>query len=711
MAQYIKRFVLVYILMLTVILAAFFYIYSHSTEIVEQNLVNNRLANLQQIRTSVDLNLVGALSAVENISANWQIRNFANIENPYQGPNIIRLVETISAFQEYNLHNALLTHVYIIFDTNDVVITSSAAWPFSRFASQYMIIDGLNPDSFRELLFAYNYHPRFIPANTIHVGGWGFEAIQYVTPISTHQGNTGVVVAIIDNRAMQSMFNVQNEHGETALIINSSGDIITALAASQYIPDIPLPAARGEGIIRFERDGTSYLMSYTSSNSLDWIYVSIIRSDYALAQLNMFRQSVLIVLAVMTLVILVITVVYYIIQSRPIRKLHDTISAQMPLLQHSYLRDLFDGKLEKEASADSLGFDLSGSQYTTVLIKGKETPMDLTQMVMVQMLAARHVDENVRHHVLNLGGNELAMLFIGQGINLGEHVRQFMESLSANIASGGISGVAIGIGNSYNSLSDVQKSFTEAAEAIQYFIVLGSSDIVCSFSDIPTNKEFYYYPEEDEKRLLNMVRSGDENGVRAALKAILDENFVERKLSNSMMTAFVNHLCLGMFTIGRVGLISDELASMINEFYDSFNHLSDIEKMTRCTQLYAGISKNINTKKQNKMLTIATQMKEECEANYKDPSLSLTTFADRYNHSEAYLSQQFKEQTGESFHFYLQGLRIKRAIELLTTTKKPIHEISEVVGYTSYNTFSKAFKRKTGINAGDYRKHKNSIEE
>jgi len=714
MTIFIKRFMLVYLLILVVILVAFSLIYSRSANIVEESLINNRLANLQQIRTNVDNNLSNVIDSISQVSSNWQIRNFADISEPYHGPNIIRIMETIRVLQENNFANTILRYVFIVYDINEVVITPAAAWQLSRFGAQYMLIEDMTPYNWRELVFNENLYPRFIPAINLTIGHNTFEAIQYIVPIRTLRGNTGAVIALLDNRAVQDMFNVlSTDLGETALIINSAGEVITALSGMHDIPNLPLPAEPGEGIVQFVYSGANYLMIYTNSQNLDWTYVSVIRSDYVLAELNMFRNMVFLVLFIMTIITFAIAIAYSVLQSRPIKKLHETISAQIPLLQHSYLRDLFEGKLlnAEDETAAALNFDLTGTHYMVVFITAKEEAADLAHLAKVHMFMDGHAlsdDEgHAKYHCLNLSNNELAVLFIGKNAALDEHVRKFVNLLTDEMSDA--PGITIGIGCAYNCLEDVKKSYSEAVEAVQYFIMTDAGRTICPFSEVPNSKELYYYPDEEEKRLLNMVRSGDDYGVHESLKYILNENFIERKLSNNMITAFINHLCLGLFKIGRINLVNDELSERVNEFYNSYNQLADLDKMTGCTQLYTDISKAIFNEKQNKMHNIVEDMKMMCKSGFQNPDLSLTDISSRHNLSEAYLSQQFKEQTGENFHSYLQDLRINFAIKQLVSTDKPIREISETSGYISYNTFSKAFKRKTGISAGDYRRHKSSI--
>lgn len=71
--------------------------------------------------------------------------------------------------------------------------------------------------------------------------------------------------------------------------------------------------------------------------------------------------------------------------------------------------------------------------------------------------------------------------------------------------------------------------------------------------------------------------------------------------------------------------------------------------------------------------------------------------------SQSYLGKLFKEATGETFHDYLNKVRIERAKELFRTTDSLIYEICENVGYDSLDYFRKQFKNITGYSPNEYR--------
>ncbi|MGN7469884.1 helix-turn-helix domain-containing protein [Brevibacillus sp. SAFN-007a] len=66
-------------------------------------------------------------------------------------------------------------------------------------------------------------------------------------------------------------------------------------------------------------------------------------------------------------------------------------------------------------------------------------------------------------------------------------------------------------------------------------------------------------------------------------------------------------------------------------------------------------------------------------------------------------TQLFKELTGQIPLDYINGLRIKRAKQLLLLTGDRVHEIAQNVGFTSEYYFNRRFKQMVGVAPGKYR--------
>ncbi|UUZ93577.1 response regulator [Paenibacillus sp. P25] len=92
------------------------------------------------------------------------------------------------------------------------------------------------------------------------------------------------------------------------------------------------------------------------------------------------------------------------------------------------------------------------------------------------------------------------------------------------------------------------------------------------------------------------------------------------------------------------------------------------------------------------------------QEHYADPDVTLEQAAERLQVSPVYFGRVFKQELGVSFGQHLTQTRIKRAIQLLTSTDLSILEIAERVGYHSQHYFSTSFRKTTGMSPIQYRK-------
>jgi YesN/AraC family two-component response regulator len=63
----------------------------------------------------------------------------------------------------------------------------------------------------------------------------------------------------------------------------------------------------------------------------------------------------------------------------------------------------------------------------------------------------------------------------------------------------------------------------------------------------------------------------------------------------------------------------------------------------------------------------------------------------------------FKDYTGGNFIDYLMEIRICKSKELLAETNGKIRDIAEAVGYANVNSFTRIFKKMTGLTPSEYR--------
>ena len=81
-------------------------------------------------------------------------------------------------------------------------------------------------------------------------------------------------------------------------------------------------------------------------------------------------------------------------------------------------------------------------------------------------------------------------------------------------------------------------------------------------------------------------------------------------------------------------------------------------------------------------------------------------FADKYFFSKEYLTRQFKARYHCGIYEYVLQVRMERARELLLDPGIKIQDISQRVGYSDNNYFSKAFRTYYGISPTAFRQER-----
>lgn len=93
------------------------------------------------------------------------------------------------------------------------------------------------------------------------------------------------------------------------------------------------------------------------------------------------------------------------------------------------------------------------------------------------------------------------------------------------------------------------------------------------------------------------------------------------------------------------------------------------------------------------------------EQIYRMNDISLDVVADRLQTNRSYISKAVNTFAGSSFNAYINSYRIRKAVEMLSSTTEdiPIKAIAEEIGYNNLTSFYKNFQKETGVPPSKYR--------
>ena len=144
--------------------------------------------------------------------------------------------------------------------------------------------------------------------------------------------------------------------------------------------------------------------------------------------------------------------------------------------------------------------------------------------------------------------------------------------------------------------------------------------------------------------------------------------------------------------------LSDKYFKKLQQSNNNSEHLQTISDLSN-EIIHFYKNNKVNTKKD----FIIYKTKFEIEKLNNMPS-SLSIVAKNLSINPKYLARIFKEKTGETVGEYIAKNKMKVAKRRLIAEKTPIVKIGNDLGYDSYNTFFRSFKKYCNISPIDFRK-------
>ena len=209
-----------------------------------------------------------------------------------------------------------------------------------------------------------------------------------------------------------------------------------------------------------------------------------------------------------------------------------------------------------------------------------------------------------------------------------------------------------------------------------------------------------------EQQMLTFIRNGDPEG----LKNYMDSHPAGQpgKTSSSYLRQLQNIFIATVTLCSRAaiegGLPAEEALSLSDRYIqhsEKFGHPEQILNLqyhmimdyaTLVAQLAVGGEYNYFLR------TITSYIRE-----HLDERLTVDQIAEAMHMNRSYLSTKFKKETGRSLSSYVIDTKLKKSMEYLRNTDKPIIEIVNLLGFSSQGYFQNVFKRHIGITPGQYR--------
>ncbi len=756
-SQIMLRFLIPYVIVLLIPVAIGLYTYYKTIEVMKDEVVIRNIKVLEQSKDMLDRRFHEIDLITQQLINNPKIYNFQSVTSPFSGSTTYRIIETRNEIYDFRLSNNFIHDFYIYYSNSDLVLSPNSAhhfWEFYNYNYNYL---NVTEAEWRETLTNNYHHRSFIPSQMMNVRNKPQSMVTYIQSMGlSKETSVATIVFMIDNTQIQEMLNglVVSQDG-WAYIADNNGQIISSISNNQQEIQPIAQQTEKQGILEQKIYSQDMTLTYITSDYNGWTYVVAQPSYIFMDKVNYIKQTTItqIIITLMIGVMIASFLAYR--NSKPLQsiihnmknhfegetlkakdaygfientisrlsnnndELERKIKEQMPILKSTFFEHLLKGEFtsqkEMERLLNHIGIKMNGSFYSVAIFhikhfkKAEEdalSTLDKSRVLVKEVLLSAAIEQCYVH---DLGEDKIALLYISNAMDADEckiRLKKMVE-LAVNIISKELNiQMMIAVGGIYDQITEVSRSYENATKALNKSFFLSERNEIIWYDDLPQGKNKYYYPSELEGRLINLVKSGDEAEALILMRKLYHENFIEKQLSLPILQLFIYDM---MGTIMKLMEHFDKQDTINLESIETIlfemESLKDFEMTFKSIEkIYCKLCQEMIERKKSRNVGLKDSIIQYLHSEFDNPDLSLSTVAEKFNLSEVYLSQFYKEQTGENFSDYLENLRMEVAKQLLLDDTYSINEISIKVGYNTANTFGRAFKRSHGISATAYKR-------
>ncbi len=266
------------------------------------------------------------------------------------------------------------------------------------------------------------------------------------------------------------------------------------------------------------------------------------------------------------------------------------------------------------------------------------------------------------------------------------------------------------VGSEYPDSQEVYRSYSEARQVLNCKRN-GMEGHTLWYDEIFKDQNEYFFLLHLEIKLVSYIREGNLEELDKLLNHLFEVQFHSQTLPMEIRKILVYDLCACMLKLLEQKLVGDpEMVTEIHGMLKKNGHLTTEEDLQSLsiwlkTAFYQICKHTFELRSQRKIRSVE-EIKKLIHSSYRNPDFSLTMVANQIKLSDVYISQLFKEETGINFFQYLENERMNEAKRLLEKTQLSVLEIALQTGYTSSNSFSRAFRRNHSQSPTSYRLEK-----
>lgn len=718
-----RRFFFSCLIILTVPLVLGILLYVELIRTVRANTIEANFALLEQACEATEIRLSELERMSNELNMNSHIQKLMIGSGSMDGKGIYSLLESLDYMPDFSLENELIGSYYVYFRRNDFILTHCSAYlDTERMYDKFFAFEDMDFKQWKETILGAVCNKRFLPVCQV-MTDWNYVLrIPYLQTLYLNETGepAGQAVFLLNVDCITNLLSVHGDiQGSFVSIYDEHGQRITS---SGDIPILPGPDKTDLNRSCFEAEyaGESYLISQVTSAEHGWTYLSGVPLDALMEQAASVR-NILIIYALAALVLgIAISVSLAYRNSLPLKRLVNGLISSRDQLHQMYLKQKeimrsaflirllnqeFHNSEEIGQQLDHCGIDFGGECYAAVLVwldaDNELEGLDYARTVLAD-LVERNSDDEIRQLYTTLGPSEMLLLIGGNGRRPGDY-RLLLKSYYQKLKDGYNISAVFYVGDVCHDLFQVQTSFAQAKQLYDFRI--DTNSFLVEYSESKTGISLNNTEADLDKKLYALVYAGDSSAINLILDGICRDKLPVMSILNirlmiGRLDSILVDICTSLPCCRQEEY--ERIRELLTEIIDCYPPEKAFELMK---EAFAIFCRSIAKSKKSHNEELIKKIKEYLEQSYTDCNLCLSSAAVQFGITEQYLSNFFKEQTGENFSAYVEALRIDRASGLLKSGggSMSVESIALQVGYNNVNSFRRAYKKIMGCSPSEFR--------
>lgn len=265
--------------------------------------------------------------------------------------------------------------------------------------------------------------------------------------------------------------------------------------------------------------------------------------------------------------------------------------------------------------------------------------------------------------------------------------------------------VTIAVSPMVEGITALPEAYAFAGEVLWYNDFFGKDQQLLFYDDLcgETQPRIRSELMELDKKLIMKLQATDIAGIKYVLQETIDREFIQSTPTVQILRVRLGGICCKILDA------LDDLHDQLGTLYYRVNpgpRICEAQTLSELTgalgDIFDAILAEQNTAQQEPKPQWVDKMAVYINQHYTDENLGLTEVSAQFGITPSYATRVFKQYTGHGIYETIQHVRLAAAKDLLHT-ELTMKQIAQKVGYTSFLSMNRAFKKYEGTTPSQFR--------